>query len=134
MARRGYNAKIKKYSKWDHDEHIIPLAIYSAGAIALKSAAFINKLYTSVDDDDVKREWNSESERLRLKKFFIDSLSMAIAKQRVRDIRVMRNVARFCLMITHTIRLMKEEQIYVLERLVTRNCELGCITSIEFLF
>ena len=59
--------------------------------IAPQSAVFIKKLYTSVDDDDVKREWNSESERLRLKKFFIDSLSMTIAKLRVRDIRAMRD-------------------------------------------
>jgi hypothetical protein len=53
---------------------------------------FINKLYASVNDDDVKREWNSEVERLCLKKIFIDSLSMTIAKQRVGDIRAMRNV------------------------------------------
>jgi hypothetical protein len=59
--------------------------------IAPQSAVFIKKLYTSVDDDDVKREWNSESERIRLKNFFIDSLSMTIAKQRVRDIRALRN-------------------------------------------
>ena len=57
--------------------------------IAPQSAVFIKKLYTSVDDDDVKREWNSESERIRLKNFFIDSLSMTIAKQRVRDIRAL---------------------------------------------
>ena len=104
---KGYDAKIKTYSEWDHDDHIVPLAFDSAGAIAPKSAAFINKLYASVDDDDVKREWNSEAERIRLKKFFINSLSMTIAKQRVCDIRALRN-APYAL----------QEQFYVMKRLV----------------
>ena len=45
VAIKGYDAKIKKYSKLNYDGHIIPLAFDSAGAIAPKSAAFINKLY-----------------------------------------------------------------------------------------
>jgi hypothetical protein len=55
---KGYDAKIRTYSAWDHDGHIVPLAFDSAGAIAPKSAAFIKKLYVSTDDDGVKREWN----------------------------------------------------------------------------
>jgi len=107
---------VKNIPKEFHDGHIIPLAFDSPGAIAPKSAALINKLYASVDD-----ECNSESERLRLKKFFIDSLSMTVAKQRVQDIRAMCNVpskkpalyilttTHKCLMKTHTMRLMEEE-------------------------
>ena len=106
----------------------------SAGAIAPQSVAFVNKLYASVNDDDVKREWNSESERLRLKKFFIDSLSMTyniISQNGECGIYVLcamflaRNLALYilktihkCLMKTHTMCLMKEEQFYVMERLV----------------
>ena len=69
--------------------HIVHLAFDSAGAITPQSAVFINKLYAALDDGDVPREWNSEAERIHLKKFkfFIDSLSMTIAKHRVRDIR-----------------------------------------------
>jgi len=31
VVRKGYNAKIKKYFKWDHEGHIIPLTFDSAG-------------------------------------------------------------------------------------------------------
>jgi hypothetical protein len=95
-------------SRWSH----YSLAFDSAEAMAPKSTVFINKLYASVDDDGAKREWNSEPERLCLKKFFIDSLSMTIAKQRVRDIRAMtRNFVLYILMKTHTIR--RDLEIYM---------------------
>jgi hypothetical protein len=69
--------------------HIVPLAFDSARAIAPKRAEFINKLYAQMNTEGNAREWNSEPERLRLKKSFVYSLSMTNAKQRVRDMRAL---------------------------------------------
>ena len=73
-----YDLKVKKYADWDHGGHIIPLAF---------------------DSVHVKREWNSEAERIRLKKFFIDSLSVTIAKQRVREIKSVDHVILFIMLL-----------------------------------
>ena len=100
--------------------HIVHLAFDSAGAITPQSAVFINKLYAALDDGDVPRERNSEAERIHLKKFFIDSLSISLQNREcvIYAQCVMPRTLYILTIITHTIRLMKEEQIYVLERLV----------------
>merc|ERR1711871_1468105 len=73
------------YEKWAHDKHIIPFAFDSAGNIAPGTAEFINKLFAA-SGQKYDRTWNSEKERKFLKNWFLNKLSMILAKQRVIDL------------------------------------------------
>ena len=95
VAKDLYKDKIKKYSLWDHNNCIIPMAFDSSGNIAPKSKSFINKLYatsTGENGSHVQRNWNSETQRRYLKKNFLDSISLLFAKFRVKDIQNMEKV------------------------------------------
>ena len=66
ISKDPYKDNIKKYSLWDHNNCIIPLAFDSSGNIAPKSKSFINKLYaTSIGESGshTQRNWNSEIQR-----------------------------------------------------------------------
>ena len=77
--------KIKHYEKWKHNKHIIPFAFDSAGNIAPRTLEFINKLFAA-SNQKYNRTWNSEKERIILKNWFLNKLSMILAKQRVIDL------------------------------------------------
>ena len=75
--------KFEKYSLWDHNNYIIPMAFDSSGNIAPKSKSFINKLYatsTGESGSNAQRNWNSEIQRRYLKKDYLDSISLLFAK------------------------------------------------------
>ena len=95
VSKDLYKDKIKKYSLWNHDNCIIPMAFDSSGNIAPKSKSFINKLYatsTGENGSHVQRNWNSETQRRYLKKNFLDSISLLFAKFKVKDIQNMEKV------------------------------------------
>ena len=85
VAKKAYLRKIKHYEKWKHNKHIIPFAFDSAGNIAPRTLEFINKLFAA-SNQNYNRTWNSEKERIILKNWFLNKLSMILAKQRVIDL------------------------------------------------
>ena len=85
VAKKAYMRKIKHYEKWKHNKHIIPFAFDSAGNIAPRTLEFINKLFAA-SNQNYNRTWNSEKERIILKNWFLNKLSMILAKQRVIDL------------------------------------------------
>ena len=85
VAKKAYMRKIKHYEKWKHNKHIIPFAFDSAGNIAPGTLEFINKLFAA-SNKKYDRTWNSEKERIILKNWFLNKLSMILAKQRVIDL------------------------------------------------
>ena len=85
VAKKAYMRKIKHYEKWKHNKHIIPFAFDSAGNIAPRTLEFINKLFAA-SNQKYNRTWNSEKERIILKNWFLNKLSMILAKQIVIDL------------------------------------------------
>ena len=85
VAKKAWIQKKSHYSKWLHDNHIIPFAFDSAGNIAPGTLKFINKLFAP-SNSKYTRSWNSENERKILKNWFLNDLSMILAKQRVTDL------------------------------------------------
>ena len=85
VAKKAWTSKQTHYSKWLHDNHIIPFAFDSAGNIAPGTLKFINKLFAP-SNSNYDRTWNSENERKILKNWFLNKLSMILAKQRVTDL------------------------------------------------
>ena len=85
VAKKAWTSKQTLYSKWLHDNHIIPFAFDSAGNIAPGTLKFINKLFAP-SNSNYYRTWNSENERKILKNWFLNKLSMILAKQRVTDL------------------------------------------------
>ena len=85
MAKKAFMRKQDHYSKWLHDDHIIPFAFDSAGNIAPGTVKFINKLFAA-SNKHYQRTWNSEKERKIFKNWFLNKLSMILAKQRVIDL------------------------------------------------
>ena len=72
-------------SKTKNWNDIIPFAFDSAGNIAPGTLKFINKLFAP-SNSKYTRSWNSENERKILKNWFLNDLSMILAKQRVTDL------------------------------------------------
>ena len=85
VAKKAWTSKQTHYSRWLHDNHIIPFAFDSAGNIAPGTLKFINKLFAP-SNSNYYRTWNSENERKILKNWFLNKLSMILAKQRVTDL------------------------------------------------
>merc|ERR1711991_1126955 len=85
VAKQAWAQKQNHYSKWIHDDRIIPFAFDSAGNIAPGTLKFINRLYAPSNSNYI-RTWNSEKERKILKNWFLNDLSMILAKQRVTDL------------------------------------------------
>ena len=85
VAKKAFQRKRDHYEKWAHDKHIIPFAFDSAGNIAPGTNEFINKLFAA-SGQKFDRTWNSEKERKILKNWFLNKLSMILAKQRVIDL------------------------------------------------
>ena len=85
VAKKAWTSKQTHYSRWLHDNHIIPFAFDSAGNIAPGTLKFINKLFAP-SNSNYGRTWNSENERKILKNWFLNKLSMILAKQRVTDL------------------------------------------------
>ena len=85
VAKKAFQRKRDHYEKWAHDKHIIPFAFDSAGNIAPGTNEFINKLFAA-SGQKFDRSWNSEKERKILKNWFLNKLSMILAKQRVIDL------------------------------------------------
>ena len=85
VAKKAFMRKKDHYEKWAHEKHIIPFAFDSAGNIAPGTAEFINKLFAA-SSQKYDRTWNSKKERKILKNWFLNKLSMILAKQRVIDL------------------------------------------------
>ena len=85
VAKHAWAQKLNHYSKWIHDDRIIPFAFDSAGNIAPGTLKFINRLFAPSNSKYI-RTWNSEKERKILKNWFLNDLSMILAKQRVTDL------------------------------------------------
>ena len=77
--------KKNHYEKWVHDKHIISFAFDSAGNIVPGTLEFINKLFAA-SGKNIERTWNSERGRQILKNWFLNKISMTLAKQRVIDL------------------------------------------------
>ena len=70
VAKTANKRKEDHYSKWLHENHIIPFAFYSASNIAPDTVKFINRLFAA-SNKRYQRTWNSEKERNILKNWFL---------------------------------------------------------------